>query len=330
MDRVKSRPLQIFLSTLKSDSTKENYLYWLERYMEHYHLESFDDLLKFTPEVIQTNIENYVMELRRIRATRSLVKASIYALFHFYAMNRVILNEKIIKKLLPEGDSKGGGNAYSDEDVRKIILAVDQTKIKRHKKWFFKKPRARAMVHILASSGIRLGGLVDLKIGDIQPIKDCYKITVYAGTRYEYTTFVTPEARNALDEYLESIDKKPDESLFGMSYDAARACLYRLVKKANVSTITPQNLTWYDKEVYNRTNPRQRLDIPTIHGLRKRWNTILKSNKNINPSLVELMLGHSLIKLDESYLKPTSEKLFEEYKKGIKELTLFKDVKSIK
>jgi len=324
MDRVNSRPLEIFLSTLKSESTKTNYRYWIERYMEHYHLESFDDLLKFTPEVIQTNIENYVMELRRIRATRSMVKATIYALFHFYAMNRVILNEKIIKKLLPEQESRGGGEAYSDEDVKKIIRAVDQTKIKRHKKWYFRKPRARALVHVLASSGMRLGALVDLKIEDIQPIEDCYKITVYSGTRHEYTTFVTPEARKALDEYLNLIDKRtPDRSLFGMSYDAVRACLYRLVKKAKVSTVTIQKLTWYDKEVNNQKNPRHRLDIPTVHGLRKRWNTIMKSNKDINPNLIEQMLGHSLIKLDESYLKPTTEKLFEEYKKGVSELTLF-------
>jgi len=323
MGRVKSRPLEIFLSTLKSESTKSNYRYWLEKYMEYCHVKSFDGLLRYSPEVIQTNIENYVMELRRIRATRSLVKATIYALFHFYAMNRVILNEKIIKKLLPEGDSRGGGQAYSDEDVRKIILAVDQTRIKRHKRWYVRKPRARAIVHVFASSGMRLAGLVELKLQDIEPIEDCYKIAVYAGTRDEYTTFITPEARKALDEYLAVRKETSDNSLFGMSYDAVRTCLYRLVKKANVSPITVHKLTWYDREKYNRKNPIHRLDIPTVHGFRKRWNTVVKSNKEINPNLVELMLGHSLIKLDESYLKPSTEKLFEEYKKGISDLTLF-------
>lgn len=323
---AQSRAIEIFLSTLKTESTKENYLFWLSRYLQDSGKNSFDELLLDSPEKIQTDIENYVMGLRKIRCTRAAVKATIYSLFHFFSMNRVILNEKIIKKLLPEQDSKGGGEAYSTEDVRKIIQAVDKTKIKRHKKWYLRKPRTRAMVHVFASSGMRLAGLVDLKIQDIEPIENCYKITVYTETRFEYTTFVTPEARIALDEYLKTRDElTPEQSLFDMSYDAVRTCLYRLVKKAKVSTVTVHELTWYDKEYNNRTNPRHRLDIPTVHGMRKRWNTIMKSNKEINPNLVELMLGHSLIKLDESYLKPTTEKLFEEFKKGIEDLTVFTD-----
>lgn len=326
MEKIESRAMDIFLSTLKSESTKTNYLYWLDRYMEHYQMKSYDDLLKDSTEVIQTKIEDYVRELRRIRATRALVKATIYALFHFFAMNRIILNEKIIKKLLPEQETKAGGEAYSDEDVQKIIQAVDKTKIKKHKKWHFRKPRARALVHVLASSGMRIGGLVDLKFQDIEPIEDCYKIMVYAKTRHEYTTFVTPEARKALDEYLKVRGEiEPDQSLFGMSYDAVRTCLYRLVKKANVSAVTVRELDNFDKMVLGRKVPRHRLDIPTVHGLRKRWNTIMKSNNDINPNLIEMMLGHSLIKLDESYLKPTPEKLFAEYKKGIRELTVFND-----
>ena len=47
----------------------------------------------------------------------------------------------------------------------------------------------------------------------------------------------------------------------------------------------------------------------------------------INPNLIELMLGHTTtIKLDESYLKPTKEKLFLEFQKGITDLTVFNDV----
>lgn len=325
MAELESRALEIFLSTLKTESTKENYLFWLNRYLEDSSKETYDDLVKDSPAQIQLDIENYVMGLRKIKCTRAAVKATVYALFHFFAMNRVILNEKIIKKLLPEQESKGGGEAYSTEDVRKIIQAVDQTKFKRHKNWYFRKPRARALVYILSSSGIRLGGLVDLKIHDIEPIEDCYKITVYSGTRFEYTTFVTPESRQSLEEYLETRNElSSEDSLFEMNYDAVRACLYRLVKKANISTVTVHELTDFDRMFIHRKVPRHRLDIPTVHGMRKRWNTIMKSNKEINPNLIELMLGHSLIKLDESYLKPTTERLFDEYKKGIVDLTVFK------
>jgi len=55
-------------------------------------------------------------------------------------MNRVILNEKIIKKRVPEQEVKIGGNSYSIEDIQKIIKAINKTKIKKHKKWYFRNP----------------------------------------------------------------------------------------------------------------------------------------------------------------------------------------------
>lgn len=326
-DSVKmSRALEIFLTSLKTESTKENYLFWLDRFLEHTKKETYDDLILDTPDRIQQTIENYVLELRRMRTTRAALKATVYSLFHFYSMNRIILNEKIIRKLLPEQETKIGGNAYSTKDVQKIILAIEQTKIKKHKNWHYTKPRAKALVHLIASSGVRLGAIPDLKLGDLKKIQDCYSVTVYANTRYEYVTFITPEASNALDEFLSvRKDSNSESNLFGLQYDAVRLLLYRLVKKAKVSTVTIQELTWYDREYKNRTNPRHRLDIPTVHGLRKRWNTIMKSNNDINDNLIEMMLGHTVIKLDENYLKPTVEKLFEEYSKGIEDLTIFKE-----
>lgn len=323
-----SRSLDIFLSTLKTESTKRNYLFWLNHYLKYQSKASYDDLLKDSPDKIQTDIENFVMYLNEIKTTKSTVKANVYSLFHFFAMNRIILNEKIIKKLIPEQITKVGGNAYSTEDVRKIILAVDETKIKKHKRWYYKKPRARALVHFLASSGVRLGAMVDLKFKDIEPIENCYSVKVYAGTKNEYITFITPEARRSLDEYLSMTNTlDPDDWLFGLNYDSLRACLYRLVKKAKVSTITIHELTDRVVNNYDRKTPRHRLDIPSVHGLRKRWNTILKSNNDINKSLIELMIGHTtMIKLDEAYLKPDKNILFLEYKKGIPSLTVFNDV----
>ena len=312
-----SRSLDIFYSTLKTDSTKKNYRYWLDRYLEWTKKPSHDQLLNDKPETIQTSIENYIMELRRMRTTKTVVKITIFSLLHFFAMNRVILNEKIIKKLIPEQEGKVGGKAYSTQDVKKIISAIDQTKIKKHRKWHYRKPRAKAIVHMMASSGIRLGALNELKLGHLTKIENCYAMRIYADTKSEYTTFLTPEATKALDEYLATRQNLTPESwLINMQYEAIRVLLYRLVKKAKVSQVIPQT--------FRGKFERNRLDIPTVHGLRKRFNTIMKSNNAINKSMIEMMMGHNItIQLDESYMKPTTEKLFSEYKKGIADLTIF-------
>jgi len=63
---------------------------------------------------------------------------------------------------------------------------------------------------------------------------------------------------------------------------------------------------------------------PLAHAFRKRWDTIMKSNKDINTNLIELMLGHSTkIALDVHYLKPTKEILFKEFSKAISTLSLY-------
>ncbi len=324
---MESRALDIFLGSLKTDSTKKNYRYWLDRYMDDNKFTSYDDLVKESPKKIQTDIEDYVLNLKRMRSTKAMTSGIVYSLFHFFAMNRVILNEKIIKKLLPEQELKVGGQAYSTEDIRKIILAIDDTKIKKHKRWHYRKPRAKALIMTMASSGIRLGAIPDLQYQDLEPIEDTYSIKVYARTRHEYLTFITPEARLALDDYLTKLKLKPDTHLFGLNYDALRLSLYRLVKKANVSsvTITKGTVCGDNSEgVYTCVKQtKHRQDIPMAHGMRKRWNTILKSDSTINTTLIELMLGHTAIRLDEAYLKPTQETLFKEYKKGINALTLF-------
>lgn len=319
---TETRALIIFLDSIKTDSTKANYVYWLNRYLEWKKAENHDELLKDGQDKIQTDIEDYVMKMKSDHKSKSTIKISLYALFHFFMMNRIILNEKLIKKLLPEEDSKKR-QAYSNEDVKAILSAIEVSKIKKHKRWVFRKPRARAIIHFFASTGVRLGSIPDMKFGDIEKFQDdCYCVKVYANTRYEYLTFLTPEASFFLDEYLATRDDlTKDSSLFQMSYPAIRKLITRLVIKAKITPVTTKTQKDYFSE---QSSTRLFLDIPVVHGFRSRWNTIMKSNNTINKSMIESMMGHqSSIALDESYFRPTRENLFAEFKKGIQALTIF-------
>ena len=57
------------------------------------------------------------------------------------------------------------------------------------------------------------------------------------------------------------------------------------------------------------------------HGLRRRFNTILKLRDGSNPTIIERLMGHSM-GLDNSYFQPTLEQLFAEYQKGMADLTI--------
>jgi len=57
------------------------------------------------------------------------------------------------------------------------------------------------------------------------------------------------------------------------------------------------------------------------HGFRKRFNTILKLNNEVNDNAIEKMMGHKH-GLDGVYFQGTNEQLFDEFRKGIIDLTV--------
>jgi len=154
-----------------------------------------------------------------------------------------------------------------------------------------------------------------LRIKDLKPIENCYAVTAHAKSIDEYITFITPEARHALDDYLKirrgKYDADPnkipfdDLSLFDLSYEALRKHMYRLVKNAGVS---PFNTT-------------------VMRGFRKRFSMVLALNKEINPDFVKLIVGYTThMNTDNSCITPGVEKLFIEYQKVINDLTIFKEL----
>lgn len=67
--------------------------------------------------------------------------------------------------------------------------------------------RIKAIVYTMASSGIRVGAWDYLQWGHVRPIeKDgeiiAAKMIVYAGEDEEYFTFLSPEASQALQEWM--------------------------------------------------------------------------------------------------------------------------------
>jgi hypothetical protein len=159
---------------------------------------------------LQKLIENYVLTLRE-RVDLKEIKASscvarMPAVKLFCEMNDITgLNWRKIGKLLPPSDLVADDQAYTRDQIKKMLQFCDL--------------RTKIIVLFLASSGMRLGGLsrfdddgryVGLKHGHLKPIYDRDDSTriiavharVYADTEDEYDAFVSPEAWYAYMEYL--------------------------------------------------------------------------------------------------------------------------------
>jgi integrase/recombinase XerD len=149
-------------------------------------------------------------------------------------------------------------------------------------------------------------------------------VTVYADDIEEYRTFLTPEASYALGLYHKERQDK------GEILDENSLVFVKLngkpVDKSSTSMIIHRALVRAGLKVKNNAkgNPKKqfiRHKIQLNHGFRKRFNTILKLNNDVNDNAIEKMMGHSN-GLDSTYLQITDEKLFDEFWKGVDDLTV--------
>jgi integrase len=309
---VKQRCLVVFEHAIKAEATKRNYLYCLQKFKEYYKIRDYQSLTEISPKDLQVMLEDYLFDLKN-RYSPNSIQSIFYALELFFSMNDVILNFKKIRKMFPALEKETGNEAYSTKDVQEILKVCS-------------KKRQKALVHFLASTGIRAGAVPELKMKHLKEMPhDCLALTVYPDSREEYVTFLTPEANIALDDYLDERRKDgemlhEDSPIFRTRY---RLGIEKVQEISKMSVHSIMHRIVGKAKTTRKKQTKNRYSVMVAHGLRKRFNTILKSNNSVNSNLAEKMMGHSVtIQLDNSYLKPTIDRVFEEFVKIIPELTV--------
>jgi len=112
----------------------------------------------------------------------------------FCEMNDIQLAWKKIAKGIPRARSASNDRSPTIDEIRAVLNYPDR--------------RIKPIILTMISSGIRLGAWDYLRWGEIEPIIRgeevvAAKIKVYRGEPDEYMTFVTPEAYNALKEWID-------------------------------------------------------------------------------------------------------------------------------
>ncbi len=304
------RSYQIFVSVTMSDKTRAGYIRDLNKFLVFTKVADYDTLAKLGVDTIQEFLEDYVAELKSRNITS--IRTRLAGPELFFDMNKKLFYKKILHRLLPSNDNVMGGNtAYTNEDITKMLSSTF-------------KPRTKAIIHLLAATGIRPGAFDDppLQMKHLQKIEDCQSIKIYDGSKESYFAFLTPECVEVFNDYFESRklngEKLTPESYIFHTYNTktklneylssggVTGILKKLIKKAGISRIRINHKT-YDKAI--------------AYGFRKRFNTILKLNNEINSNIVEKLLGHRN-GLDGHYFTPTREESFKEFQKGIADLTI--------
>lgn len=313
-----------FVRSTKTNATKANYAESLRRFVNFHKVTNYDKLLKWDTEEITDRLLDWVDSMTDAGLKGVTIRAQLSGPELFFEMNRKLWHKRVVRKRIPsDEDTPGGDEPYTTEDISRMLSAT-------------KQPRTIALVHFLASCGIRPGGFVDpiLRMKHLQEIEDCFSVEIYAGTKFSYWVFLTPEASKAMRNYLEwrelkKITTEPESPLFVSFTKKPRKNKKRKTKHyeyltdSNVDSIIRHLLV--NAGITRKKASSERYDKAALYGFRKRYDTILKETNDINLLLAEKMMAHKTpkeIKLDKNYFRPNRERCFVEFKKAVKELII--------
>ena len=332
-----------------SDSTKTTYGSYMRSLYEYTGLRNQSEFLELSDSDLQKIMEDFLRHLKKRVKNNEISPNTVPKLFKAYKIllevnyREYAVKWKPISMQFPKGEKRSGHKPWTTPHIQLFLDACG------------KSLKKKALIHFQASTGGRVGVHNDpllikhmVKMETPELGYHCYAILVYADADesvsdkdaristgneedendYSFFVFLTPEAARALDKYhawrkqkynevftedtpiFASVNKNQRADLkvgdmYQMTGNAFRHLMEELIENSSV----------------NRTKKRNRFDIMIDHGYRKRFNTVLKLDSEVNANIAEKLMQHAK-GLDGAYLTPTREQCFTEFIKAISELTL--------
>ena len=230
---------------------------------------------------------------------------------------------------MPEFRRSKKDRAYTHEEIHRLLDIADE--------------RMRAVVLLLASTGMRVGAIPDLRLRNLDRIEstnesnypgEIYKITVYEGFKDEYITFTTPESSRAIDEYLNMRSRygeklTQDCFLIREQFDVRDQFAISKSQQIKPQTISKKLIDLAERSGLRQKEALQegkkcaeiRKDVPIAHGFRKFFTTQL-IEADLKTELRWLLEGHNLKGNDSHYIRISEKRLQQEYEKAINHLTI--------
>jgi site-specific recombinase XerD len=181
-------------SLTKSPATRTLYVQALHYFTNYLGVprDSYDKLVDKDPKIIQMNISDFIKSLGKRGLSYATVSSYCGALKKFYDQNDIItINWKKIRGFMGEHEKVAEDRSYTHGEISTLLSHTNL--------------RNRGIILMMCSAGLRLNGIPQLRMRDLEAIDDygIYKVTVYAKSKkWRYTTYCTPECRNTIEEYI--------------------------------------------------------------------------------------------------------------------------------
>jgi integrase len=324
--------LTLFVQSIRSPYTQKLYLYHLAKYCKAVSLD-YDGLLSLEKPAAEALAINYLLTMKQKGLSYSTRNSAMSAIKHLYLINDKELNGKKLARFLGENTKTVKDRAYTHEEIKRILDKCDE--------------RKRVLVLILASTGMRIGGLSGMKLKHVTKLEQegIYRFIVYENTKQEYVTYCTPECAQAIDSYLAYRKRygeqlKPEHPLIRDQFDKdgplvdkegnpINAALPRTLKYRSLQNIIfdiLQDAGLRGKNI--KGEERKRKELMANHAFRKFFRQQCR-RAGVDVMQIEYLMGHKVgdpeagvTKLMMSYDPSEEEELLREYFKAAEFLTI--------
>jgi integrase len=141
---------RLFIESPPSPASRIVYWNDLKLYAQYRKVEAFEDLLKWDPRLLQSQIIDYIIYLKGQRLSGNSINTRINSIKKFYESNDIDLRWRKIKGYMGSKRRVKKDRPYTYEEIRKILDKANE--------------RERVVIYLLISSGMRIGALNTLKI----------------------------------------------------------------------------------------------------------------------------------------------------------------------
>lgn len=252
----------------------------------------------------------------------------------FYESQEIELNWKRIEKGLPESGAVANDRAPSLEEIRKICEYPDR--------------RIKVLVYVMVSSGIRVGAWEHLRLKHITPIYSpqndkvviAAKLSVYEGRPKPYICFVTPEAYQAIQDYVD-FRKMHGEKITPESWvlrdkfettsepqkPGAKMGLVTAPKKLQTNGIKKILIRAMRSQGIRQSLEKgvKRYEFKLAHGYRKYFFT--NASRVMLSDNVAKLADHKIPGMRPHYVRFTEQELLDDYLRAVDHLTINRDQK---
>jgi integrase len=259
-----------------------------------------EGFLRLTQEEMEDALIRHVSERARNGTSPSAIRTDISAAKSFLDWCRVDVDWNRVHDELPRMRRVMDQRLPTIQEVQKVLQVAD--------------PREKAMILLLASSGMRIGALARLKVGDVQARRVSNarigEVRAYNTKRQRwYTTYCSDEALEAINRYID-LRKQAGEQVTEDSPLIARSFDFRKGQVTGEREMNHGALPKAMGRVWQKAGLRKKMtgakavyEWKSSHVWRKNFNTIVQNAgmpRNMAMTLLDDLTG-----LDASYYQPS-------------------------